>query len=348
MTDATVQTPSTKTTAARDSARPISAKTGWPRPISALRQYGPLAALGGLILLFGLLSDQFLTIANLQAMVEASAIPVVLAVGITFVLLQGSIDLSIEGVMASSSMMVSLLIANTMTGFDLGWSAVFVAMLFGVVFGCVNGLLYAFGRMPSLIVTLATWFIGLGIATLLFPGRQPTILDDRLMALSLDRSAGVSTLVFIALAVVVFGVIIQNYSQFGRMCLAIGADERTTRLSGLPVRFYKVLAFTLMGLLSAAAGVMISAQLGVGNPAAGAGYLFPAISAAVIGGTLLSGGRGGVLHSVVGVMILEVLRSGMVQLGVDPYLRHVVEGGVIIAALVIGNWSLRSRLRVVK
>ncbi|WP_419694200.1 ABC transporter permease [Mesorhizobium muleiense] len=313
-----------------------------------LREVGPVATLAVLVLVFSLASAQFLSTGNLKVVLESSAIPVVLVVGLSFILIQGSIDLSIEGVMAASSMLVSLLIANSVTGFDLGWWAILAGACLGSAFGLLNGLVYTFLRLPSLIVTLATWFVGLGIATLLFPGRQPQILDERLTRLALDKSLGVSTLVFLALAVAVFGWFLQTYTQFGRMSHAIGRDEKATRQSGQHVRFHKVLAFVLMGLMSGVGGVMISAQLAVGNPAAGEGFLFPAVSAAVIGGTLLSGGTGGVLHSIIGVFILEVLRNGMIQLGVDPYLRHVAEGLTIVVALVVGNWSLRGRLRIVK
>ena len=155
-------------------------------------------------------------------------------------------------------------------------------------------------------------------------------------------------MVYIAAAAVAIGFVLQNYSQFGRLCYAIGADEKTTRQSGVAVDFHKVLGFAVAGLASGLGGTMISAQLAVGNPAAGQGFLFPAISAAVVGGTLLSGGRGGILQSVSGVFILEVLQNGMIQLGIDPYIRHVVEGIIIVGALAAGNWQLRAKLRVVK
>jgi len=309
---------------------------------------GPVTTLVALLVFFGVASPQFLAIENAKAILESSAIPIVLVVGMTFILIQGSVDLSIEGVMAASSMMVSLLIANTITPYRLGWWAIGASVGFGALFGLTNGILYTVLKLPSLIVTLATWFISLGVATLLFPGRQPQILDDRLTKLALDKSLGVSALVFIALGAAVVGYLIQNYTHFGRVSFAIGIDEKTTRHSGLPVGLHKLVAFVLMGFLSGAGGVMISAQLGVGNPVAGQDFLFPTVSAAVIGGTLLSGGRGGIVQSIIGVFILEVLRSGMVQLGVNPYLRHVIEGATIVGALAVGNWRLRTKLRVVK
>ncbi|WP_216332443.1 ABC transporter permease [Rhizobium sp. X9] len=330
-----------------DEGRPFSKKTTKASKLS-FKDYGPVLTLIGLALAFSVLSPQFLSIPNAQAILESAAIPVVLAVGITFIILQGSIDLSIEGVMAASSMVVALLIANSITGYDYGWLAIAAGPALGVAFGLGNGLVYTYLRLPSLIVTLATWFIGLGVATLLFPGRQPEILDPRLTMLAISKPFGVSYLACFAILSAVVGVLLQNYSKFGRMSLAIGIDEKTTRLSGNSVRLHKILAFSFMGLLAGIGGAMISAQLAVGNPTAGQGFLFPTISAAVIGGTLLSGGKGGVLHSVVGVLILEVLRNGMVQVGVDPYLRHVIEGIIIIGALVVGNWKLRARTRVVK
>lgn len=313
-----------------------------------LKSFGPSVALIALIVIFAVTSRQFFTGENAAAILESAAISAILVVGMTFVIVQGSIDLSVEGAMASSSMVTSLLIANTITSNDLGWLAIAAGMAFGLVFGLANGLIYAFVRLPSLIVTLATWFVGLGIATLIFPGRQPQILDPLLTNLVLDKHFGLSWIVFIAVLAVVIGWLLQQYTQFGRVSFAIGADERTARLSGLAIRLHKVLAFALMGLLAGLCGILISSQLSVGSPVAGQGLLFPTISAAVVGGTLLSGGRGGVLQSAVGVLILEVLRNGMVQWGVDTYLRHVVEGAAIIAALAFGNWQLRSRTRVVK
>lgn len=327
-----------------------SAVNTWYRPMKhlPLRDLGPALALVVLLVVFSVTARQFLSLGNVVAIIESSAIPAVLVVAMTFIIVQGSIDLSIEGTMASSAMVVSLFIASTTTSNDFGWWAIAAAIGYGAVFGLANGLLYAFVRLPSLIVTLGTWFVGLGIANLLFPGRQPQILDTRLTSLAIDKHFGVSSIVFIAIAVIIIGWLVQRYTQFGRISYAIGVDEKTTSQSGLAVRFHKILAFAVMGLVAGLCGTLISAQLSVGSPVAGAGLLFPTISAAVIGGTLLSGGRGGVVQSVLGVLILEVLRNGMLQLGVDTYLRHVVEGAIIIAALAFGNWRLRSRVRVVK
>lgn len=309
---------------------------------------GAAVALVALIALFSVLRPAFLSASNLASILDACAIPTVLVVGMTFIIVQGSIDLSVEGVMASVSMVTALLVANSTQSTNLGVGGVLVGLLVGTAFGIVNGFFFAYARVPSLIVTLATWLIGNGVAILLFPGQQPRILDTRLTSMAVDLPIGVSPLVIIAIALATCGTLVSRYTQFGRMSFAIGGDERLLQQAGQPVRRYKLLAFAMMGLLSAIGGIMISAQLSVGNPYAGQGYLFPTISAAVIGGTILSGGRGGVVESILGVLVLQVLQDGMVQLGIDPYLRHVVEGVTIVGSLVAGNWAARSRLRVVK
>ena len=331
--------------------RPPSRRT-WPDLVGqALRNApgaGAAVARMALVVTFAALRPAFLSASNLESILDASAIPVVLVIGMSFIIIQGSIDLSVEGVTASVSMITALLIANSTHPAGLGCGAVVAGLLAGTAFGIVNGLFCAYARVPSLIVTLATWLIGNGVAILLFPGQQPRILNTRLTRMAVDLPVGISPLVLIAGALAIGAVALSRYTQFGRMTYAIGSDERLLEQSGLPVRPYKLLAFALMGLLSAVAGIMISAQLSVGNPYAGQGYLFPTISAAVIGGTILSGGRGGVVESILGVLVLQVLQDGMVQLGIDPYLRHVVEGVTIVGTLVAGTWAARSRLRVVK
>ena len=309
---------------------------------------GPLAILLALIVIFSIASHQFLRIANFEAILESASIAIVLSTAVTFVVLMGSIDLSIEGVMATASITLSLLVANSYTSLSLGWLGIAICLLIGAAFGLVNGLLVVRFKIQSLIVTLGTWFIGLGLAATLYPARQPVISDPTIVFFGLNRSLGISPLVLLAVAVLVIAVVIEQQTKFGRIVLGIGSDERLMILSGIPVSRYKLGAFVLAGALVGVAAVMVTAQLGVGNATAGQGYLFSTITAVVVGGTLLSGGRGGVLQSATGVMILEVLRNGMVLLGINPFSQRMIEGLGIVVAVVIGNWHLRRRLRVIK
>ncbi|MEO3887062.1 ABC transporter permease [Nonomuraea sp. B5E05] len=311
-------------------------------------QWAPIVMLVVLTAAFSMLNDQFMTADNWRTIANQAAIPMVLAVGLTFVILTGSIDLSAEGVMASTSISVSLMLANSLNSNDLGLVAVAGGIAIGAAFGLVNGLLYARLRLPSLIVTLGTWFIGLGIASYLFPDQQPVVRDQSFRSWALGEWLGVSRLVTIAVLVAVAGAVLLRYTRIGRHVYGIGGAEDLMRLAGIRVDTYKTLAFVIAGALAGLAGLMATAQLGVGNANAGADRLFPALSAVVLGGTHLAGGRGGVLQSVLGVLVLVVLGNGMILSGVGPYVQQAVVGAVIIVAVVATGWGARDRLRVVK
>ncbi|NYT33657.1 ABC transporter permease [Rhizobium sp. WYCCWR 11128] len=308
----------------------------------------PIAALIVLSVGFQLISGSFFTIDNLKSVVEAAAVPAILAAAISFVVIMGSIDLSLEGIMAATSMIVALLVANGVNGNDYGVMGLLIALAAGLGFGLFNAVLNAVLKMPSLIVTLGTWFIGLGIAALLFPARVPQINDPFILDLARFRIFDISLVVYIALAVIAVSELILNFATFGRMIYAIGGDEGLLLASGLRVRRFKVIAFAICGLLAGMCGVLLSAQLSTGNANIGSGLLFPAISAAVLGGTVLTGGRGGAVQSALGALILEVLNNGLIQIGAGPYTRNIISGAVIVVAVAAGGWHRRRKMRVVK
>jgi ribose transport system permease protein len=293
-------------------------------------------------------NTQFLSVDNLQVIVDQAAIPMVIAVGLTFIVLMGSIDLSVEGTVAMGSMITSLLVMNDRNDLNLGLVAVPIAMVAGGLLGSVAGLAVTRLRIPSFLATIATWYIALGIAQLLFGDKaKPRVLDKDFLAWSQPQLLGLSGLVWLALGIVVLGVFLQQYTRFGRYAYAIGGSEETTKLSGVRVRRFRTVAFVFSGMCFALAGAMVTARTGVGAVAAGEGFLFLTISGVVIGGTLLIGGRGGVLHSVVGVLIMVVIANGMILAGVSPYLQQVVQGAVVLIAVIATVWRQRARLRVV-
>ncbi|MFN0195016.1 MAG: ABC transporter permease [Aestuariivirga sp.] len=313
-----------------------------------LQMWGPLIALAVLSLGFTFADPNFATPGNLQAIASRSAIPMVLVIGMTFVVIQGSIDLSVEGVMAVCSMSFALTVLNNRTGLDFGLLGGAAAILGGAALGLLNGVVVVHLRVPSFMVTLGMWSFTYGIAMLLSGGEPPLIRDEMLRAFGLGSSLGIPNLVFLAVLCLAAGYVLQAYTRFGRYSYMIGGGEDLTRLSGIPVDRYKVMVFALSGLMAGLAGVMESARIGVGHSEIGPGQMFAAITALVIGGTALSGGRGGVLHSAIGVLILSVLGSGMVFLGISPYLQKAVQGAIILIAVIAATWHLRSRLRVVK
>jgi ribose transport system permease protein len=198
------------------------------------------------------------------------------------------------------------------------------------------------------MVTLGIWSVSMGVAMLLSGGQPPLIRDEMLRSFGLGETLGVPNLSIVAILCLAVGYVLQTYTRFGRYSYVIGGGEDLARLSGIPVFRYKVLVFAFSGLLAGLAGVMESARIGLGHVDIGLGQMFAAITAVVIGGTSLSGGRGGVFQSAVGVLILVVLANGMIFIGVSPYVQKSVQGGIILCAILIATWHLRSRLRVVK
>jgi ribose transport system permease protein len=203
-------------------------------------------------------------------------------------------------------------------------------------------------KVPSFMTTLGVSAVGLGIATLMFAGVQPNISDAMLEGWAVDRFLGLAFLTWIALGCVLIGWLVQRYSRVGRYAYAIGGAEEVLALSGVKVAPYKVAVFTLAGAFYGLAGVMVTSQLGAGLVQAGKGYDFAAITAAVVGGTLLTGGRGGVLHSAVGVLLVTVLTNGLVQVGVSPYWQGGVQGLIVVAAVSAAVIPQRRRNQVTK
>lgn len=315
---------------------------------AALLQWGPALALLVLCICFTLAEPRFATMENFRVIADRCAIPLILAVGMTFVVLQGSIDLSLEGCMATSSLTVAMLVANSRTGFDLGLPGIALALLPGIGIGFLNGIVMTRLRVPSFMATLGAWSAALGLAMLLSGGQPPLIRDQALRAFGLGQTLTVSNLALVALAVLALGFVLQRYTRFGRYSMAIGGGEELARQAGLPVDRCKVLAFALSGLLAGLAGVLGSAQIGLGHVDIGIGQMFATVTAVVIGGTSLAGGSGGVLQSAVGTVMLAVLANGMIFVGITPEVQKAVQGMIILAASLLATWHLRRRLRIVK
>ena len=314
---------------------------------AGFRQWGPAAALLALCVVFGMAEPRFATADNLRVIADRAAIPLILAVGMTFVVQQGGIDLSVEGAMAVSSLTMALVVLNSRTGLDLGALGMLLAVLPAFAIGLLSGFAVTRLGVPTFMATLGAWSAALGVAMLLSGGQPPLIRDQAIRLFGLGRTLGVSNLTWIATLVLAFGYLLQHYTRFGRYSLAIGGGENLARIAGLPVARYKVLALGFCGLLAGLAGVLGSARIGLGHVDIGIGQMLATITALVIGGTSLSGGRGGVVHSAIGTLLLAVLANGMIFVGITPELQKAVEGAIILSATLLATWHLRSRLRVV-
>lgn len=330
------------------SPHPATARQMPPRLRRLIADGGPLLALIVLIIAFAIANPVFISPGNLGILLSQAAVPLVLATGLTFVILLGGIDLSVEGVVATSSLVFALTVANDRNDLSLGLLGALLAILAGGAFGLANGLANVKLGIPSFMATLGMGAIGIGIATVLFAGRSPRVLDADLRLLGQGSTFGLANIFLVALVVLAIAWAVQRFTRLGRYGYVIGGDEAVARLSGLSVGRYKIGAFVLGGIASGIAGVMLGSQLGVGMPTIGQGQLFTAITAVVLGGTLLTGGRGGVLRSLVGVLIIVVLANGLILMGVNPYAQVAVQGLVIIVAVVATGWRLRQRVRIIK
>ncbi len=314
------------------------------------KRLGELGALVVLIVVFTVLNPgAFLTLLNIRTILDQAAIPLIVGVGATLVILMGSIDLSVEGVMGAAGMTFVLLSANSRDTADLGFGAIVVAVALGAFLGLFSGLIHTRLKVPSFIVTLGMWFVGLGLATVLFGTDQiPFLPDGGLKAWPSTLTLGLPNSFWLALLVLILGLVVTRYTKLGRFTYAVGNNEEIARSNGIPVNRQKIYIFVVAGACSALAGVLASLRLGAGSATVGIGILFLTIAAVVIGGTSLGGGKGGMMRTALGVILLTVLNNGLILSGVSSNIQSGVSGAVLVVAIIVAAWPLRSRLRIVK
>jgi len=295
------------------------------------RQFGTL---GGLFVLCVVLWSQtpyFLTADNLLNVAEQSALNAIIAVGLTFVIISGGIDLSVGSLVAFSGVVMASLLQR---GLPMP-----VALLAGAAtgFGCglVNGLLITFGRLPPFIATLGMMSMARGGALLYTEGRPISGFAEGFRWISTSKLGFIPVPVLLMAAIYALAHFVLRRTRFGRYVFAIGGNEEAALLSGVPVRFHKTMVYGVGGLLSAIAAIVLTARLNSAQPIAGINYELDAIAATVIGGTSLMGGQGSVVGTLIGALIMGVLRNGLNLLGVSSFIQQVVIGAVIILAVMI-------------
>jgi ribose/xylose/arabinose/galactoside ABC-type transport system permease subunit len=297
------------------------------------RQLGTLAGLAGLCALLTALTPHFLTVSNLLNVAEQTAINAIIAVGMTFVILSGGIDLSVGSIVALSGVVLgSALHAGLPVPVAVG-----LGLLTGAACGLVNGALVTRGRLPPFIATLGMMSMARGAALLYTNGRPISGFDAGFRAISTGRPLMIPAPVLLMAAVYLAGHFILARTVFGRYVYAIGGNEEATRLSGIRVGAYKTAVYVLSGATSAAAAVTLTARLNSAQPIAGIMYELDAIAATVIGGTSLMGGSGSLVGTLVGALIMGVLRNGLNLLGISSFLQQVVIGAVIVAAVLLDS-----------
>jgi len=299
--------------------------------VIAARQFGTVIGLAVLCAVLWILTPYFLTVSNLLNIAEQTSINAIVAVGMTFVILSGGIDLSVGSMVALSG----VVLGTALQGGQPIPVALLLALLVGLACGLGNGALISWGGLPPFIVTLGTMSIARGAALLFTEGRPVSGFDASFRVLATGRAGFIPAPVVAMVLVYLVAHFALTRTTFGRYVYAIGGNEEATRLSGVAIRFHKTMIYGVSGLMSAAAAVILTARLNSAQPIAGMMYELDAIAATVIGGTSLMGGEGSLGGTLVGALIMGVLRNGLNLLGVSSFLQQIVIGGVIVVAVLL-------------
>lgn len=295
---------------------------------------GLAIALIAMVALFGSLSQYFLSVDTFVTIANEIPALTVMAVGMTYVLIIAGIDLSVGSVMALSSALCSLAMLQW------GWG-LFPSLLLGVacgtLCGSLTGMVSVLWQLPSFIVSLGMLEIARGAAYVVTDSRTQYIGSD-VDWLSSNLIGGISPSFVIAIVVIVIGQLVLTRSVFGRYMIGIGTNEEAMRLAGVDPRPIKIAVFALIGLLASIAGLMQTSRLEAADPNTGIGMELQVIAAVVIGGTSLMGGRGSVVSTFFGVLIISVLEAGMAQIGASDPTKRIITGIVIIAAVLLDKY----------
>ena len=297
----------------------------------AARRFGTSIGLVVLCLVLWILTPHFLTVSNLLNVVEQTSINAIVAVGMTFVILSAGIDLSVGSIVA----LAGVVLGTALRAGEPLPLALALALAVGTGCGLVNGAFISWGGLPPFIVTLGTMSIARGAALLVTEGRPISGFDASFRLIATGRVGFVPAPVIVMVLVYAIAQGVLTHTTFGRYVYAIGGNEEATRLSGVPVRFHKTMIYGVSGLMSAIAAVILTARLNSAQPIAGNMYELDAIAATVIGGTSLMGGEGTLGGTLVGALIMGVLRNGLNLLGVSSFLQQIVIGGVIVVAVLL-------------
>ncbi|MGO2206145.1 MAG: ABC transporter permease [Staphylococcus xylosus] len=300
---------------------------------SYLEKIIPFIGLILLVIIISALNSAFLEPSNLFNLLRQVSINGLIAFGMTFVILTGGIDLSVGSTLALSSAMIAILMVS---GVD-SIVALLIGCIFGAILGAINGLLITLGKMAPFIATLATMTVFRGLTLVITDGNPITNLNGSYAFQLFGRGyfLGIPVPAVTMFITFIILYIILHKTVFGRQTYAMGGNEKAAFISGIKVNKLKVMVYSLAGLMSAMAGAILTSRLNSAQPTAGMSYELDAIAAVVLGGTSLTGGKGRILGTLIGVLIIGVLNNGLNLLGVSSFYQQVVKGVVIIIAVLI-------------
>lgn len=309
---------------------------------------------------FAFIAPNFLAPANIAIMAKHVAINAILGVGMTFVILTGGIDLSVGSIVGLSAMVAGLLINNGIQLTQFGviaypslWLMVLIVLAVGTLMGALSGWIITRFNVAPFIATLGMLYVARGLAQLSNNGYtfanlvgNPAYNNTGFAQLGAGGFLGINWSIWIMLVYAIVAVFIANRTPFGRRVYAIGGNERAAELSGVKVSRVKTMVYMISGFCAATVGLIIASQLVASHPATGETYELNAIAAVVLGGTSLSGGRGGIGGTIIGAFVIGILGDGLIMIGVSSFWQQVIKGVVIVVAVIIDQVQARLQERI--
>ncbi len=305
------------------------------RKLLGAREAGLAAVLVLLVLFLTWRSPYFLTTSNLTVVSRQIALTLLIAIGMTFVIIAGQIDLSVGSVVALVSVLTGLFMVNMNLPVVV---AVILAVMAGAAVGLTNGTIFANTKIPSFVVTLGMLAVARGLALGITEGSTISGLPSGFLVLGQGSWFGVPIPVWIAVGVALIAHAVLTRTVFGRRVYFLGSNEEAAVLSGIRIRRVKIAIFVIASSLAGVEAVIETARLSVGQPSAGMGYELAAIGAVVIGGANLFGGEGSILGTVFGATLLALIQNGLILLGISAYWQQVFSGAIIILAVGLNMW----------
>jgi ribose/xylose/arabinose/galactoside ABC-type transport system permease subunit len=303
-------------------------------------EFSLIAILVILFVFFSVSTNSFFSVYNLTNILKQASIIGIIAVASTLVIISGGIDLSVGAVTGIGSLVVALMMQRL--GSPI-WLTIVAAIIAGAICGLYNGIIIHEFKIAPFIATLGSQIIIRGIIDLACQSKTITGVYPKFSAFSDDRFAGIPKMAIVWLVIVVIIVLILKYTRFGRNIFTIGNSEEVARLSGINLRANKYATYIISGMLCAIAGVLLTSRINSAIPTGGAGYEMDAIAAAVIGGASLSGGRGSIIGTLLGTLLITIINNGGIQLGIKPFIMEVVTGVLITIAVIIDMLRVRKQ-----
>ncbi|MBI1170071.1 ABC transporter permease [bacterium] len=303
-----------------------------------LIQWAPFLVLVVLMLVFTAINPAFFSLRNFGRIAISSTPALMVAIGVTFIIIMGSIDLSMEGTISVCAVVFGYLFLQWGgTLFSSAWIAIPVTLLLGAFLGLLNGAVHVLLRIPSFMASLAMGFVGTGLAVMMTSGEKIFVKDDAFRSLVTLRYFGFPVMVYLALLALLIAWLIQSYTTLGRNFYAVGGGEELAHASGLNVKRVRITGFVLAGVFYALAALFAVGKIGIAESITGANFMFISITSVVVGGVALWGGTGGVLNSLVGVLIVNVIDNGMVVIGLPDYVQDGILGVLVVTAVVLST-----------